>query len=292
MKPPAFQYARPETLDEALALLSEHVPDAKPLAGGQSLVPVLNFRLAAPALLIDINSIPGLGRIEVADGALRIGAVARWWQIEESPVVAAENPLLQCAVRHVAHYQIRNRGTIGGSCAHADPAAEVPAVAIACGAELVLRRQGGERRVPADEFFRGPLETVLEPDELLTEVRFPRWAMDQRWAFEEFACRQGDFAIAGVAALARCGADHVCREASLVIFGVGEKPLHAREASDALCGNLLSDHIIGRSAAAAAGEIEARGDMHAPAEYRRALTRVVTLRALSRMAALVPEHAN
>lgn len=282
MKPAAFEYLRPASLEEAKAMLATHGDDAKILAGGQTLVPMLNFRLAAPAVLIDINEIPGLDRIESDAGDLRLGALVRWHQIEESEVVAAANPLLSEAVKHIAHYQIRNRGTWAGSSAHADPAAEFPAVAVVCGAEFGVQSARGRRMVAAEDFFIGPLTTALEPDEILADVRFPAWPTGRRWAFEEFAFRSGDFAVAGVAALVD-PADRAtpCR---IVSFGVGDRALRLRKAESLIAERSLSEAVIADAARLASGEVEAQEDIHAPAEYRRSLVEVLTYRTLCRAA--------
>lgn len=266
-------------------MLAERGGDAKLLAGGQSLVPVLNFRLASPALLIDINELAGLSRIEATENGLRLGALVRWYQIETSPVIAEANPLLREAVRHVAHYQIRNRGTVGGSCAHADPAAELPAVAIACGAEMVLNCASGERVLAAEQFFRGALDTALLPDEMLTEIRFPSWPATRRWAFEEFARRQGDFAIAGVIALLDENGAGAC-EGRLVVFGASDRAVRLSGAEAIIRNGRLDAETCERVADRAAQEIDVRSDMHAPTDYKRALTRTLIARTLRRAAGL------
>src|SRR5438132_7496037 len=172
MKPPAFDYRAPLTLDEAVALLASD-PGAKLIAGGQSLMPILNFRLAAPSLLVDLRHLPGLDRIDITPDGVRLGAMVRWRDIEDDPRLAAAHPLLRAAVAHVAHYQIRNRGTVGGSLAHADPAAELPGIAVTCDAAIAVVGAAGERTIPAGEFFTGPLTTALKPHELITELRLP-----------------------------------------------------------------------------------------------------------------------
>src|SRR5438876_4852401 len=181
MKPAAFDYRAPATLDEAVALLASD-PGARPIAGGQSLMPVLNFRLAAPTLLVDLRHLPGLDAIKIGADAVRLGAKVRWRDIEEDARLQTAHPLLRAAIAHVAHYQIRNRGTVGGSLAHADPAAELPGIAVTCDAEIAVVGASGARTIPAAEFFTGPLTTVLRPDELITELRLPSWPADRRWA--------------------------------------------------------------------------------------------------------------
>jgi len=199
MKLPAFEYASPATMEEAVALLASRSGNAKIISGGQSLVPMLAFRLAAPELLVDLKRLQGLSGIVIAEDGVRLGAKVRWCEIERDERLKGAHPLLVEAIRHVAHYQIRNRGTVGGSLAHADPAAEMPGIAITCDAELIIIGPKGKRVDKAFDFFKGSLVTSLAPDEILTEVRLPPWPADRRWAFLEFALRRGDFAIAGVA---------------------------------------------------------------------------------------------
>src|SRR5438132_2630957 len=198
MKPPAFDYRAPLTLDEAVALLASD-PGAKLIAGGQSLMPILNFRLAAPSLLVDLRHLPGLDRIDITPDGVRLGAKVRWRDIEDDRRLASAHPLLCAAVAHVAHYQIRNRGTVGGSLAHADPAAELPGIAVTCEGEIDIVGSAGRRSIRATECFTGPLTTALRRDEIITELRLPSWPAGRRWGFEEFALRQGDFALAGIA---------------------------------------------------------------------------------------------
>jgi aerobic carbon-monoxide dehydrogenase medium subunit len=282
LKPARFDYLRPGSLQEAARILALHGADAKILAGGQTLMPMMNFRLVSPAVIVDVNDIPGLDGVVADAQYLRLGCLVRWHEIETSPVIAAENPLLAAAVRHIAHYPIRNRGTWAGSCAHADPAAEFPAVALLCGAEFVLQSARGTRCVAAGDFFLGPLTTALEADEMLSEVRFPAWPAGRRWGFEEFAIRAGDFAIAGIAALVDPpAAEPRCR---LVCFGVGGRPVELRAAEAVIASDGLGPAAIARAAAAAAEEVDAQGDIHASAEYRRALVAVLTERSLGQAA--------
>ncbi len=201
MKPAPFDYVCPAALDEAVALLAARPGEARPIAGGQSLMPLLAFRLAAPALLVDLRNIPGLDGIAVSDDGVRLGARVRWRDIEDDPRLRSAHPLLAAAVGHVAHYQIRNRGTVGGSLAHADPAAEMPGIAVTCEAEIAAVGPTGARAIAAAEFFFGPLATALAPDEIITELQLPAWLAGRRWGFEEFSRRRGDFALAGVGAV-------------------------------------------------------------------------------------------
>src|SRR5712691_1528939 len=198
MKPAPFEYQAPATLREAIDLLAAD-PEAIVIAGGQSLMPVLAFRLAAPSMLVDLRRVAGLGNIAVDDSGVRLGSRVRWRDIEDDRRLETAHPLLREAIAHVAHYQIRNRGTVGGSLAHADPAAELPGIAVTCDAELTVVGSGGARTIRAADFFTGPLTTGLRADELITELRLPPWPAARRWAFLEFALRQGDFALAGIA---------------------------------------------------------------------------------------------
>jgi carbon-monoxide dehydrogenase medium subunit len=212
MKPAPFEYQAPATLREAIDLLASD-PEATLIAGGQSLMPVLAFRLAAPSMLVDLRRVPGLGNIGVEDSGVRLGARVRWRDIEDDRRLATAHPLLREAIAHVAHYQIRNRGTVGGSLAHADPAAELPGIAVTCDAEITLVGGAGARIVRASEFLTGPLSTVRQTDEIITELHLPFWPADRRWAFQEFAQRQGDFALAGIALF--YDRDRRCRKGSL-----------------------------------------------------------------------------
>ncbi len=284
MKPPPFDYVAPGTLDEALEILEERGWDAKILAGGQSLVPLLNFRLAAPAVLVDLNRIGGLDAIEETPaGGLRIGAMARQRALESSPVVAARDPLLAEAMPLIAHPQIRNRGTAGGSLAHADPSAELPVVAMARDARFRLVRQGGERWIAARDFYVGLMTTALEPQEVLVEVELPPLAPATGTAFVEFARRHGDYGLLGVAAVVTGdGGSSDCTAARLVYMSAGEIPMEAREAAALLVRDGLSDEAIAEAAdLAATREIEPTSDIHASAAYKRHLARVLTRRALT-----------
>lgn len=282
MKPAPFDYVAPRSLDEALEVLAERPDDAKVLAGGQSLIPLLNFRLAQPALLVDVNRLPGLDGVEVAsDGELRLGALVRQGRLERDPRVAARAPLLAAALPHVAHPQIRNRGTLGGSLAHADPAAELPAVALALDARLRLARRGGERWVAARDFFLGLFATALEPGELLVEVALPPPPPRSGFAFLEIARRHGDYALAGVAAAVTLDERGACRRARLVLLAVGDGPVDAGVAAAALAGGPLDAERIAEAARhAAQREIDPIGDIHASADFKRHLIRVLAARAL------------
>lgn len=286
MKPAPFEYQAPASLDAVLDLLARSGGDAKILAGGQSLIPVMNFRLAEPALLVDINKLAELDFIRRdEEGGVRIGALTRHRRLERDPLVAEAAPLLHEAVPFIAHPQIRNRGTFGGSLAHADPAAELPAVAVALRARFRLQRAGGERWVPAGDFFTGLFATALEPDEMLTEAAIPPLAPGTGWAFQEIARRHGDYAQVGVAALVTLDESGRCREARLVYLSAGDRPVEAREAARMLAGEELSPAAIEAAAEKASrDEMNPFGDVHATAEFKRHLARVITGRALRRAA--------
>lgn len=283
MKPAPFAYVAPRSLGEALALMARYGDEGKALAGGQSLLPVLNFRLAQPAVLVDLNRVAELELLASAeDGGMRMGALTRHRQLEHEPLVAQRAPLLAGAVQHIAHPQIRNRGTVGGSLAHADPKAELPALAVALQARFRLQRESGERWIEAADFYTGLFSTDLQSDELLTEIVWPALPAGSGWAFEEAARRHGDYAQVGVAAIVRVDDDGRCADARLVFLAVGEGPLVATRAAAALVGEVPGEAPIAAAANAAAQEIEPRGDVHASPEFKRHLARVLTARALRR----------
>lgn len=286
MKPAPFAYHAPRSLPEALELLGRLGGEAKVLAGGQSLVPVMSFRLAQPAALVDVNGLAELDFLEpAADGGLRMGALVRQRRLERDPEVARRAPLLAAAVPHIAHPQIRNRGTVGGSLAHADPAAELPCLAIALDARFRLERAGGSRWVPAREFFLGLFATALAEDELLAEIELPRWPEGTGWSFQEVARRRGDYAQVGVAARLALGDDGRIRGARLVYLSVGDAPVEATQAAALLDGEAPARAVFAAAAEKAAGEeIEPAGDIHASAAFKRHLARVLTVRALEEAA--------
>lgn len=285
MKPAPFQYRAPETLDEALALLAQHGDSAKVLAGGQSLVPMMNFRIVSPSILIDLNRLSELDFIREDAGGLAIGAMTRQRQLERDRMIAQQTPLLAETMPFVAHPQIRNRGTVGGSLAHADPAAELPAVMVALGAKFRLASQKGERIVPAADFFQGLFATALDPIELLTEVKLPRMSPNMGYSFQESCRRHGDFAIAGVACTITLDKQGVCRDARIVYLGLGTQPIDARAAAKQMIGAMPTTQAVQDAAYAADAEIEPSADMHASVEFRRHLARVLTRRALETAAA-------
>jgi CO/xanthine dehydrogenase FAD-binding subunit len=280
MKPAAFDYYRAETVDHALELLQQHGWDAKLLAGGQSLVPAMNFRLAQPAVLIDLNRIPGLDYLRVDDGVLRIGAMVRQHAAEVSGTVSAAAPLIAEALPLVAHPQIRNRGTIGGTLAHADPAAELPAVMMALDARFRIFGPSGTRTLAADEFFTGLFATALEHDEMLGEIEVPVAAPRSGSAFLEVSRRHGDFALAGIAAQVQLDDAGLCTVARIALLGVGEGPALAQGAAAALQGADPSPDAIRAAADAAMAELDPPYDIHASADYRRHLVGVLVSRAL------------
>ncbi|MGA0593650.1 FAD binding domain-containing protein [Enterovirga sp. CN4-39] len=277
MKAPDFAYARPTTLDEALALLAEHGEDARLLAGGQSLVTSLNMRLAAPSLLIDLNRIPDLAGIAESDGLVRIGAMARHREVGESPLVRERLPLLAAAMPHIAHPAIRNRGTIGGSVALGDPATEWPACCLALDATMVVRAQGGERRVPAAEFFQGLYTTAVGPDEILVAIEMPIPSSGALWGFDELARRSGDYALAGLAASARSEGGRLA-DVRLAFFGVADRPVLASAAAAALQAGDI------KAAQAMLGdEIDPPDDIAVKGATRLHLARVLLGRVAGRM---------
>jgi carbon-monoxide dehydrogenase medium subunit len=279
MKLPAFEYACPKTLNEAVALLASHDGEAKPLAGGQSLMPMMAFRIAHPSLLVDLRKLPGLDEIKIGPDGVRIGALVRWRDILDDKRLAAAHPLLREAVSNVAHYQIRNRGTVGGSCAHADPASEMPGIAITCEAEFSIIGKSGARTVKAADFFKGALTTALEPDEIITEIRLPAWPAARRWGFQEFARRRGDFAMAGVALYYDLDGGKA-KNAHIGVFGVGDCQRRLSKAEAALNGKPVDEAVAVKVGEAAAAEVEPQEDIHASAAYRRALTGTMAERAL------------
>jgi aerobic carbon-monoxide dehydrogenase medium subunit len=284
MKLPPFEYACPTTVSEAVALLASHDGEAKPLAGGQSLVPMLAFRVASPSLLVDLRKLAELRQIKIAEDGITLGAMVRWREILDDARLRNAHPLLVAAVEHVAHYQIRNRGTVGGSLAHADPAAELPGIVVTCEAKIAVVGKAGARIIDAANFFEGPLMTALKPDEIITEIRFPAWPTKRRFGFQEFARRRGDFALAaamlfydedgGKATNARVGA-----------VGVADTPLRLPAVEQVLNGNMIDEAVITKAEAAASASVNPHDDIHAGGAYRKALVGVMVERALRSAAA-------
>lgn len=285
MKPPRFEYAAPASVAEAVALLASRGGGAKPISGGQSLMPLLAFRLAAPEILVDLKRIPGLDRIDIGAAGVTLGAKVRWVDIEKDGRLAAAHPLLAEAIRHVAHYQIRNRGTVGGSVAHADPAAEMPGIVAACDAEIVAAGPKGERRIKAADYFLGPLQTTLAADEIITAVHLPAWPKGRRWGFLEFSRRKGDFAMAGVAVFYDPDGTGKAANAHIGVIGMGDKPRRLPKAEAALNGKSVDAATIEAVAKVATAEVDPSGDIHAGPEYRRALVGTLLERALKKASA-------
>jgi len=273
MKPPRFEYFAPRALDEALTLLAGHGDRAKLLAGGQSLIPLLNFRLAHPEALIDINRIPELAGIRADDGGVAMGALTRQHAVERSEAVRTRVPIVAEACRLIGHLPIRHRGTIGGNLAHADPASELPAVMLALEAQLTVASTKGTRTLPADGFFVGPLSTALQTGEMLTEIRVPGLPARTGGAFVEMARRAGDYALVGVAALVTLDASGRCRRARVALCGVGPTPIRAGAAEDALVGQAPAGAALDEAASRAAAATSPSSDLHASADFRRKLAR-------------------
>lgn len=281
MKPAKFDYHSPTTLEAAVALLHDYKGDARLLAGGQSLLPLMNFRLITPAALVDLNRIPDIAYIRADDGILHIGAMTRHRALEFSPIVAGRLPVLTEAIKLVAHLPIRSRGTIGGSLALADPAAELPMLLQVLEGEVVAQGPNGTRVIKAADLFEGIMTTTLAADEILCEVRLPTPSPNAGFAVEEYARRRGDFAIAAVTAIVeRAGAQ--CKKARLATAGVGAMSIRLTAAEAVLEGSGLEDEAIDGAAAKAADQVSPQTDIHATADYRRHLTGILTARALRR----------
>ena len=284
MKLPSFDYHAPKSLDEAVALLAASEGSARVLAGGQSLMPVMAFRLATPSALVDLRHIDGLDQIEIVGREIKIGAMTRWRMIEESRELKRTVPVLPAAMEHVAHYQIRNRGTVGGSLAHADPAAEFPALAVGCDAVIDVIGSKGARAIKAADLFTGALETSLKDDEIITAVRIPTWPKLRRWGFQEFTRRRGDFAIAGVMAFFDLDAQGVASNTHISVFGATDIPRRLNKAEAALDGKRVDETAIEAVASIAMSEVNPQSDLHATSDYRRSLVGTMTKRALAQAA--------
>jgi CO/xanthine dehydrogenase FAD-binding subunit len=283
MKPAPFRYVAARTVEHALQLKAEHGDEARFLAGGQSLVPTMNFRLTQPAMLIDINPLAELAGIRDGDGAkVRIGALTRYRTLERDPATARHLPLIHEALPHIAHPQIRNRGTIGGNLAHADPASEMPAIVVALGGRLRAQSAKGERWIDAADFFIGALTTALEPDEMLTEVELPAAPSRSGSCFMEVARRRGDFALIGVACTVRLDDNRSCAEARIALCNAGDGPVFAAQASQSLAGRAIGTAEIAAAAKLVQEEIDPGGSIHASKEFQRHLAGVVTTRALAK----------
>ena len=284
MKLPPFDYACPTTLPEAIQLLASN-DDAKAIAGGQSLVPMLAFRLAQPSLLVDLRKLADLRGIRISDAGVTLGAMVRWRDIEDDERLETAHPLLKAAIAHVAHYQIRNRGTVGGSIAHADPAAEMPGIAMTCDAEIAVVGKSGAHVIQAADFFQGALTTALTTDEIIVEIRLPAWPAGRRWGFQEFARRRGDFAMAAAAVFYDQDERGKARNAHVGVIGVGDRPLRLTAVEDVLNGESIDEATIAKADAATSAAVEPQDDIHASAAYRRSLVGTMVERALKSAAA-------
>jgi len=279
MKLPPFEYACPTSVSEAVALLASHEGEAKPLAGGQSLVPMMAFRVASPSLVVDLRKLAELRQIKISDEGVTLGAMVRWREILDDARLRTAQPLLVAAVEHVAHYQIRNRGTVGGSIAHADPAAEMPGIVLTCDAKIAVTGKAGARVIDAANFFEGPLMTALKPDEIITEIRLPAWPAKRRFGFQEFARRRGDFALA--AALLFYDDDGGKeRNAHVGAIGVADTPVRLPAVEQVLNGSAIDEATIAKAEAAASASVDPHDDIHASGAYRKALVGVMVERAL------------
>ena len=282
MKPPAFEYVAAESQEQALELKARYGDDARFLAGGQSLVPAMNYRLVQPAVLIDLNRVASLAGIGKAkDGGVRIGAMTRHRSVERDAMLAREHPLLGAAMRNVAHPQVRNRGTLGGNLANADPASEMPAVLLALDAQVQARSSKGERWIRLDQFFKGIYSTALTEAEMLAEISVPPLPPNARTCFMEVARRRGDFAMMGVAVVIKVDDASICRFARIALCNAGPGPVLAKKAADMLIGHDVSDDTLKAAADAAAQEIDPPGSLQASPAYQRHLAGVVTYRALN-----------
>ena len=283
MKPAPFEYLAPTTVEEALSHLTEHGYDAKVLAGGQSLIPMMNFRLAQPSVLVDLNKLAELSFIRYeSDGELRIGAMTRHHQVEHDALVAEHAPLIHEAMPKIGTPQIRSRGTFGGSIAHADPSAELTTICVALDGRFRCQSARGERWVPAKDFFLGMFTSVLEPDEMLVEIAIPPMVPRTGWALEEAARRAHDFALVGVGAVVTLDAQNRCERARLVFLSVGDGPVEAVKATERLIGKEATPELIRSVAEAVTEELDPSADIHASVDYRLHLARVLARRALER----------
>jgi CO/xanthine dehydrogenase FAD-binding subunit len=282
VKPAPFEYLVPDSLEAALAMLAQYGEDAKLLAGGQSLVPAMNFRLVQPGVLIDLNRLNDLAYVHPSDaGGLRVGAMTRQSRLESDALVSTHAPLVAETAPYIAHPQIRNRGTFGGSLAHADPAAELPVITLALDADFRVQSSDRQRMIPATDFFQGMFTTDLEPDEMLVEVEIPPQGPKTGWSFMEIARRQGDYAMMGIAALVSLDEDGVCQRARLVYLNAGDGPVSAVGAARLLEGERFSPRAIESAAILASEEeIDPPGSVHATPEFQRHLAKVLTRRAL------------
>jgi carbon-monoxide dehydrogenase medium subunit len=287
MKLPSFEYACPASVADAAKLLASHEGDAKVLAGGQSLVPMLAFRVASPTLLVDLRKLKDLRKVKISKEGVSLGAMTRWRDIEDNERLHKVQPLLCAAIEHVAHYQVRNRGTVGGSVAHADPAAEMPGIALTCDAEIHVIGNSGPRAIPAGEFFLGPLTTALEPDEIIVEIRLPAWPAKRRWGFQEFSRRRGDFAMAAAALFYDQDKSGKASNAHVGVIGVGDTPLRLPQVEALLNGRAIDEATIAEADKLASESVNPSDDIHASAAYRKSLVGTMVERALKDAAARI-----
>src|SRR3984893_6430371 len=271
MKLPPFDYACPTTLPEAVRLLAARDGDAKAIAGGQSLVPMLAFRLAQPTLLVDLRKLADLRGIRISAKSVTLGAMVRWRDIEDDERLDTAHPLLKAAIAHVAHYQVRNRGTVGGSLAHADPAAEMPGIAVACDAEIAVIGASGSRVISADKFFIAPLTTALAPDEIIVEIRLPAWPAQRRWGFREFSRRRGDFAMAAAAVFYDVDDAGTAHNAHIGAIVVADRPVRLTAAEAEVNGKVVDVTVSERAGVAASAAVNPQGDIHDRGAYRKSL---------------------
>ena len=281
MKPAPFKYVFATSLEHALTLKAEHGDEARFLAGGQSLIPTMNFRLARPSVLIDINGLKEMAGVDNADGDIRVGALTRYRDLERNSDFLKSCPLFAEALPHIAHPQIRNRGTIGGNLSHADPASELPALAVAMQARMRIKSSSAERDVPASDFFQGLLTTDIGSEEMLTEITYPALSPRTGACFQEVARRRGDFALAGVAAVVTLDQARRCTEVRLALCGVGETPVDAGDAVAGLIGTECNEAAIAAAAAEVQGVIDPAGNVHATPDYQRHIAGVLAKRTLT-----------
>jgi len=283
MKPAPFEYHVPHSIEQALDLMSRYADQAKILAGGQSLVPAMNFRIAQPGMLIDLNRIAELSYIREDGNVIRVGAMTRERHLEFNASIAKHTPLLHEAVPNIAHPQIRNRGTIGGSIVNADPAAELPVLMLALNARLKAKKFSGERWIDAEDFFAGMFTTALEPDEILVEIELPNMSPNTGWSFMEVAPRAGDYALMGVAAQVTLDGGGRCKYAKLVYLNAGDGPIDAKEAAESIVGEELTDELIDSAAAhASEKEITPFGNIHTSPDFQQHLAKVLTKKTLKK----------
>ncbi len=280
MKPPVFDYMAPASLDEALTMLANHAGEAKVIAGGQSLMPMLNFRLTEPDLLVDISRLPDLAYIREHQDGLRIGALTTQHTLEMSSVIEIHFPIITAAMKHVAHLAIRNRGTIGGSLAHADPAAELPMLTLLLDAKFKIAGPTKTKWIDAQNFFQGLLTTALAEDELLIEIELPALPANTGWGFDEYAPRAGDYALAAVATTLTLADDQTIAEARLTLMGVADTPIRAEATEQTLKGQRLDESLLEQVSQIVQNSITPTNDIHASADYRTHLAGVLTKRTL------------